>query len=175
MSEETSIHQYAELGETILKGWGRRATDQDSAIKDIIKEGNLDGIMLCTLLKRMDDVLQVLCQKHIREPIDAAGADIVDTMEIEVKNREEKHGPCPVIVRRAFMHDLCYQVGKNVYHQYLFPAKKLNIQPGWVQLPEKGTLARREYDNWMRRKPPKPKTPPMPPPVTTERKLPEYI
>ena len=127
--------------------WGRKFENDEAAQLHLLKDIDLSGACLLGIVSRIDKFLALLAEETIRTSL--AGLD--QRVEAEIKcfidSRVTKHGPCPFTVLRWFRLVMFEEVGRRVLIDKEIPA--------WIgppSLPPKGTVVRKEYDKWVRRK-----------------------
>jgi hypothetical protein len=127
--------------------WGRQFETDEAAQRHLLKDIDLSGACLLGIVSRIDKFLALLAEETVRASL--AGLDQRVEAEIKcfVESRVAKHGPCPFTVLRYLRLIMFEEVGRRVLID-----KEIPVWIGPPPLPPRGTVERKEYDKWVRRK-----------------------
>ena len=126
--------------------YGLEFESSEQAEKDLLKDIDLSGACLLTILQSVSGVVEVVAEhlcdkiaiKH-RQKMRACYKNTIDELEA-------KHGPCPESVGYHIRDSIMRYNGWNLWN---------GIMPSYAScnpVPEKGTAARKDYDAWKRKK-----------------------
>ena len=159
-AKDNPIFSYAKIGEELIKGcWGPHAESLEKAVLSL-DEAKASRCVLSYLVREQIDFMRSVepLVTALRSVVDQLVRDRVRAWEDEtwkdfaqqIQEREQVHGPCPRDLRRALSGS--WQLSSISQIGYFL---RNGVVPNYVSPPDKGSVARKEYDRWMKRKAPK--------------------
>jgi|GEM_PF-6028707 len=127
--------------------WGKQFETDEQAQQELLKSIDLSGACLLGIVRRIDRFLSLLARETVQDSILMLSQDIDKKIDEFVAPRVAKHGPCPPKVMVYLHSEMLEHVGASVLY-----GEKIPTHVYEPVLPRKGTVARKEYDKWIRRK-----------------------
>jgi hypothetical protein len=138
---------YIDTARKVAAGrWGKRFESDEEAQKEMCNEADLSGACLLSIVNSIDSFMSALFNVEIRKKVDVLQRKVNEEIYRFVAERRESHGPCPPEVYRFLKSNLHERIGR-----YLLCGSVMD-EVCSPDLPPKGSIARKEYDKWMKRK-----------------------
>jgi len=151
----STIWSYAQIGRYLSEHSYGVVSDtiEDAARKTSREDARTYAVF--ALLERVEGLFNGLVEPVIRQKATKLHAEMVEHFTEQIRERELKHGPCPYIVEKALFREAKRNLASCISESRWQGV--LEYSYDWIEPPEKGTEARKEYDRWMKRKPRKKK------------------
>lgn len=137
-------------------GWGKKFDQPLDAEKDLIESPAFAGWAVLSVGNKIDQIVDDFTRPRFRRML----REITGALDAERRRRiqliEERHGPMPVNVRSWIVREFYAACGRCFWE--IDDPHWTVAMVGWHERPPKGSDLRKEYDAYMRRKPPKAKT-----------------
>ncbi len=132
--------------------YGKTYTDDKAACESSKYDELLFGLV-GSVIKDVAEVIDKIAGKRLQRNISTKIYEADKDVNLQMLQREEKHGPCPTNLRvwllRAAKDNIRLHVGIRLTYDV---PPYLSIHP-WIDPPPKDHALRTEYNKWMKRKP----------------------
>jgi len=126
--------------------WGKRFESDEEAQKKMCNEADLSGACLLSIVDSIDSFTSALFNIEIRKKLEVLQVRVNQAIDSFRTEREEVHGPCRKEVSIFITSNLHERIGRYLLFGHLLETVHS------PDLPPKGSIARKEYDKWMKRK-----------------------
>lgn len=134
-------------------GWGKNFDQPGDAEKDLIESPQFAAWAVLSVGNQLEQIVEDFTHARMKRALGKFTSDFQATMKARIRSLETAHGEMPDNVR-LWILDLGYaELGRNLWRM-ADGFWKMDFL-SWHSRPPKGSDLRREYDAYMRRKPPK--------------------